>query len=97
MPEGAEGEVVMEIADETVATVEDGKITAVAEGETQLTVSVDEISKTVSVTVKAEEVPHGEDDEEANETNTEVKDETETVKPTAKPTANPVENLWRNL
>ena len=52
MPEGAEGEVTMSIADDTIATVSDGKITAVSEGETELLVSVGEIAEVVRVTDK---------------------------------------------
>ena len=52
MPEGAEGEVTMSIADDTIATVSDGKITAVSEGETELLVSVGEITEVARVTVK---------------------------------------------
>ena len=52
MPEGAEGEVTMSIADDTIATVSDGKITAVSEGETELLVSVGEIAEVARVTVK---------------------------------------------
>lgn len=39
------------IADEAVATVEDGKITAIAAGETELTITVGDITKTVKVKV----------------------------------------------
>ena len=52
MPEGAEGEVTMSIADDTIATIKDGKITAVSEGETELLVSVGEIAEVARVTVK---------------------------------------------
>ena len=52
MPEGAEGEVTMSIADDTIATVSDGKITAVSEGETELLISVGEIAEVARVTVK---------------------------------------------
>ena len=52
LPEGAEGEVTMSIADDTIATVSDGKITAVSEGETELLISVGEIAEVARVTVK---------------------------------------------
>ena len=52
MPEGAEGEVTMSIADDTIATIKDGKISAVSEGETELLVSVGEIAEVARVTVK---------------------------------------------
>ena len=52
MPEGAEGEVTMSIADDTIATVSDGKISAVSEGETELLISVGEIAEVARVTVK---------------------------------------------
>ena len=52
MPEGAEGEVTMSIADDTIATIKDGKITAVSEGETELLISVGEIAEVARVTVK---------------------------------------------
>ena len=40
LPEGAEGEVTMSIADDTIATIKDGKISAVSEGESFLFLSV---------------------------------------------------------
>ena len=49
MPEGAEGEVTMSIADDTIAAIKDGKITAVSEGETELLVSVGEIAEVARV------------------------------------------------
>ena len=52
MPEGAEGEVTMSIADDTIATIKDGKISAISEGETELLVSVGEIAEVARVTVK---------------------------------------------
>ena len=52
MPEGAEGEVTMSITDDTIATIKDGKITAVSEGETELLISVGEIAEVARVTVK---------------------------------------------
>lgn len=52
MPEGAEGEVTVSIADDTIATIKDGKITAVSEGETELLISVGEIAEVARVTVK---------------------------------------------
>ena len=52
MPEGAEGEVTMSIADDTIATIKDGKITAISEGETELLISVGEIAEVARVTVK---------------------------------------------
>ena len=52
MPEGAEGEVTMSIADDTIATIKDGKISAVSEGETGLLISVGEIAEVARVTVK---------------------------------------------
>ena len=51
MPEGAEGEVTMSIADDTIATIKDGKISAVSEGETELLISVGEIAEVARVTV----------------------------------------------
>ena len=52
MPEGVESEVTMSIADDTIATIKDGKITAVSEGETELLISVGEIAEVARVTVK---------------------------------------------
>lgn len=52
MPESAEGEVTMSIADDTIATIKDGKISAVSEGETELLISVGEIAEVARVTVK---------------------------------------------
>ena len=52
LPEGAEGEVTMSIADNTIATIKDGKISAVSEGETELLISVGEIAEVARVTVK---------------------------------------------
>ena len=52
MPEGAEGEVTMSIADDTIATIKDGKISAASEGETELLISVGEIAEVARVTVK---------------------------------------------
>ena len=52
LPEGAEGEVTMSIADDTIAIVSDGKISAVSEGETELLISVGEIAEVARVTVK---------------------------------------------
>ena len=52
MPDGAEGEVTMSIADDTIATIKDGKISAVSEGETELLISVGEIAEVARVTVK---------------------------------------------
>ena len=65
MPEGAEGEVTMSIADDTIATVSDGKITAVSEGETELRISVGEIAEVARVTVKdADKVDDADDSKE---------------------------------
>ena len=72
MPEGAEGEVTMSIADDTIATVFDGKITAVSEGETELLISVGEITEVARVTVKdadkvdETEKPAAEDKKDSN-------------------------------
>ena len=62
MPEGAEGEVTMSIADDTIATVSDGKITAVSEGETELLISVGEIAEVARVTVKDADKAENPDD-----------------------------------
>ena len=62
MPEGAEGEVTMSIADDTIATVSDGKITAVSEGETELLISVGEIAGVARVTVKDADKAENPDD-----------------------------------
>lgn len=76
MPEGAEGEVTMSIADDTIATVSDGKITAVSEGETELLISVGEIAEVARVTVKdadkvdETEKPAVEDKKDSNSTAT---------------------------
>ena len=76
MPEGAEGEVTMSIADDTIATIKDGKITAVSEGETELLVSVGEIAEVARVTVKdadkvdETEKPAVEDKKDSNSTAT---------------------------
>ena len=76
MPEGAEGEVTMSIADDTIATVSDGKITAVSEGETELIISVGEIAEVARVTVKdadkvdETEKPAVEDKKDSNSTGT---------------------------
>ena len=76
MPEGAEGEVTMSIADDTIATIKDGKISAVSEGETELLISVGEIAEVVRVTVKdadkvdETEKPAVEDKKDSNSTAT---------------------------
>ena len=76
MPEGAEGEVTMSIADDTIATVSDGKISAVSEGETELLISVGEIAEVARVTVKdadkvdETEKPAVEDKKDSNSTAT---------------------------
>ena len=76
MPEGAEGEVTMSIADDTIATVSDGKITAVSEGETELLISVGEIAEVARVPVKdvdkvdETEKPAVEDKKDSNSTTT---------------------------
>ena len=76
MPEGAEGEVTMSIADDTIATIKDGKITAVSEGETELLISVGEIAEVARVTVKdadkvdETEKPAVEDKKDSNSTAT---------------------------
>ena len=68
MPEGAEGEVTMSIADDTIATIKDGKITAVSEGETELLISVGEIAEVARVTVKdADKVDDADDSKVAVE------------------------------
>ena len=72
MPEGAEGEVTMSIADDTIATIKDGKISAVSEGETELLISVGEIAEVARVTVKnadkvdETEKPAAEDKKDSN-------------------------------
>ena len=62
MPEGAEGEVTMSIADDTIATIKDGKISAVSEGETELLISVGEIAEVARVTVKDADKAENPDD-----------------------------------
>ena len=62
LPEGAEGEVIMSIADDTIAAIKDGKITAVSEGETELLVSVGEIAEVARVTVKDADKAENPDD-----------------------------------
>ena len=62
MPEGAEGEVTMSIADDTIATIKDGKISAVSEGETELLISVGEIAEVARVTVKNADKAENPDD-----------------------------------
>ena len=91
VPVNAEGEVTFVVADEAIATVTDGKISAVAEGETRLTVSVDAISETVKVVVKAEDVAHGEDIEDKVDVSDKKDEAVENVKPveSAKPVATP--------
>lgn len=65
MPDGAEGEVTMSIADDTIATIKDGKISAVSEGETELLISVGEIAEVARVTVKdADKVDDADDSKE---------------------------------
>ena len=57
-PEGAEGEVTWESNDEGVATVEDGTVTAVAEGKATITVKLEndkDITATCTVTVEDDE------------------------------------------
>ena len=72
LPEGAEGEVTMSIADDTIATIKDGKISAVSEGETELLISVGEIAEVARVTVKdadkvdETEKPAAEDKKDSN-------------------------------
>ena len=68
MPEGAEGEVTMSIADDTIATVSDGKISAVSEGETELLVSVGEIAEVARVTVKDADKAESPDDSNSTAT-----------------------------
>lgn len=76
MPEGAEGEVTMSIADDTIATIKDGKISAVSEGETEFLISVGEIAEVARVTVKdadkvdETEKPAVEDKKDSNSTAT---------------------------
>lgn len=67
MPEGAEGEVTMSIADDTIATVKDGKITAVSEGETELLISVGEIAEVARVTVKDADADKVDDTDDSKE------------------------------
>ena len=54
LPEGVEADVSFNIADETVAKVTNGKITAVKPGETELIIRADDKEKVVNVTVKDE-------------------------------------------
>ena len=68
MPEGAEGEVTMSIADDTIATIKDGKITAVSEGETELLISVGEIAEVARVTVKDADKVENPDDSNSTAT-----------------------------
>lgn len=65
MPEGAEGEVTMSIADDTIATIKDGKITAVSEGETELLISVGEIAEVARVTVKDTDADKADDTDDS--------------------------------
>ena len=65
MPEGAEGEVTMSIADDTIATIKDGKITAVSEGETELLISVGEIAEVARVTVKDADADKADDTDDS--------------------------------
>lgn len=74
MPEGAEGEVTMSIADDTIATIKDGKISAVSEGETELLISIGEIAEVARVTVKDEDKAESPDD--GNSTATKNNDST---------------------
>ena len=68
MPEGAEGEVTMSITDDTIATIKDGKITAVSEGETELLISVGEIAEVARVTVKDADKVESPDDSNSTAT-----------------------------
>ena len=76
MPEGAKGEVTMSIADDTIAAIKGGKISAVSEGETELLISVGEIAEVARVTVKEAdkvdetEKPAVEDKKDSNSTGT---------------------------
>ena len=85
MPEGAKGEVTMSIADDTIATIKDGKITAVSEGETELHISVGEIAEVARVTVKdadkvdETEKPAVEDKKDSNSKDSNNKDSNSTA------------------
>lgn len=54
LPEGVEADVSFNIADETVAKVNNGKITAVKPGETELIIRADDKEKVVKIIVKEE-------------------------------------------
>ena len=101
MPEGAEGEVTMSIADDTIATIKDGKITAVSEGETELLISVGEIAEVARVTVKDADKAENPDDSNStatknnastknnNTANSTVSSSKSDAKPTPTPTPEP--------
>ena len=101
MPEGAEGEVTMSIADDTIATIKDGKITAVSEGETELLISVGEIAEVARVTVKDADKAENPDDSNStatknnastknnNTANSTVSSSKSDAKPAATPTPEP--------
>lgn len=78
LPEGAESEVTITVADENIATVEDGKITAVSEGETELLITAGNIGESVKVTVTNPEEEKAKEDKpvvvEDKDDNTNVKD-----------------------
>ena len=80
MPEGAEGEVTMSIADDTIAAIKDGKISAVSEGETELLISVGEIAEVARVTVKDADKAESPDDSNSTVTkgNTSTRTDTST-------------------
>lgn len=80
LPEGAEGEVTMSIADDTIATIKDGKISGVSEGETELLISVGEIAEVARVTVKDADKAESPDD--SNSTATKGNTSTRTDAPT---------------
>lgn len=58
----------MSIADDTIATIKDGKISAVSEGETELLVSVGEIAEVARVTVKDADKAENPDDSNSTAT-----------------------------
>ena len=63
LPEGVEAEnVSITVADDSILDIEDGKMTAKAAGETQVTITADDVSKTITVKVlKAPDALNAED------------------------------------
>lgn len=63
LPEGVEAEnVSITVADDSILDIEDGKMTAKAAGETQVTITADDVSKTITVKIlKAPDALNAED------------------------------------